>query len=158
MSTFLATSTYARTQEELVRNEIIIGLGITLVGGAIGFAYAFFKNQRQRAAGLPTLESDVLAAFEGALIGIIIAIVSILLYRIIFHAQSAKYLAQIQREAQLSALQEAQAQRYQKLTTSLGGISVEGLRTASALGIANIPQSSLTAIQPLQAQPPPLPK
>jgi hypothetical protein len=104
------------------------------------------KNQRTKQLGLPTLESDLLAAFEGALVGIIIAVISILLYRIVFHARSTRNLSNIQQETQLLALQQAQAERYAKISGLASGINVQGLKNASNLNI--IPRS-LTDIQQL---------
>lgn len=138
---------YPSTQSELVRNKILVGLGVTFLGGLIGFAYGYYKNQKAKASGLTTLESDLASAFEGALFGIIIAVISILAC-IVYHARAVRSQGKTEREAQLTALQTARVARYQAVSKGLENLS-PGAHTAAAVGL--VPTSLTTNIQPLAA-------
>nr|UMO78875.1 hypothetical protein [Pandoravirus belohorizontensis] len=100
------------TARELLRNEIIIGAGITLLGGAIGFGYGLWKNSSAKKSGAAAVESDLLAAFEGAILGIIIALVAVLLYRSFFHGQALYHQARLQQQEALARAQAARLQHY----------------------------------------------
>ncbi|AGO83943.1 hypothetical protein psal_cds_320 [Pandoravirus salinus] len=100
------------TARELLRNEIIIGAGITLLGGAIGFGYGLWKNSSAKRSGSAAVESDLLAAFEGAILGLIIALVAVLLYRSFFHGQALYHQARLQQQEALARAQAARLQHY----------------------------------------------
>ena len=104
---------------ELLRNEIIIGAGITLLGGAIGFGYGLWKNSSAKKSGSAAVESDLLAAFEGAILGLIIALVAVLLYRSFFHGQALYHQARLQQQEALARAQAARLQHYVAATPTV---------------------------------------
>ncbi|AGO82395.1 hypothetical protein pdul_cds_368 [Pandoravirus dulcis] len=107
------------TARELLRNEIIIGAGITLLGGAIGFGYGLWKNSSAKKSGSAAVESDLLAAFEGAILGLIIALVAVLLYRSFFHGQALYHQARLQQQEALARAQAARLQHYVAATPTV---------------------------------------
>lgn len=110
-SSYLSSASGAGdAQKRLLESEIFVGLGIALVGALIGGAYGWYKNRKNNVTGNQAIESDLLAAFWGALVGIIIAIISILLYRIFFHAQNVSAAAKQQQLLQQLELQRLQQQ------------------------------------------------
>ncbi|ALD62157.1 hypothetical protein ml_355 [Mollivirus sibericum] len=80
--------TPAEADKDIFKNELILGIGVTALGGLIGLAYGIYKNSEAKKAGAASsaLKSDAIAALEGALIGAIIAAIAVLVYRIYFHA------------------------------------------------------------------------
>lgn len=72
----------------LLRNELIIGAGITLLGGVIGFTYGVRTSGKQGRTGIGAVGKTFGNAFTGALIGLILAILAVLAYRIYFHAKA----------------------------------------------------------------------
>jgi hypothetical protein len=106
------------TARELLRNEIIIGAGITLLGGAIGFGYGLWKNSNAKKSGSAAVESDLLAAFEGAILGLIISLVAVILYRSFFHGQALYHQARLQQQEALARAQAARLQHYVAATTT----------------------------------------
>nr|UDO47721.1 hypothetical protein [Pandoravirus massiliensis] len=106
------------TARELLRNEIIIGAGITLLGGAIGFGYGLWRNNSAKKSGSAAVESDLVAAFEGAVFGLIIALVAVLLYRSFFHGQALYHQARLQQQEALARAQAARLQHYVAATSA----------------------------------------
>nr|UMO79573.1 hypothetical protein [Pandoravirus aubagnensis] len=112
------------TARELLRNEIIIGAGITLLGGAIGFGYGLWKNSSAKKSGSAAVESDLVAAFEGAIFGLIIALVAVLLYRSFFHGQALYHQARLQQQEALARAQAARLQHYVAATSAAAPVAV----------------------------------
>lgn len=112
------------TARELLRNEIIIGAGITLLGGAIGFGYGLWKNNSAKKSGSAAVESDLVAAFEGAIFGLIIALVAVLLYRSFFHGQALYHQARLQQQEALARAQAARLQHYVAATSAATPVAV----------------------------------
>lgn len=112
------------TARELLRNEIIIGAGITLLGGAIGFGYGLWKNSSAKKSGAAAVESDLLAAFEGAILGLIISLVAVLLYRSFFHGQALYHQARLQQQEALARTQAARLQHYVAATPAAAAATV----------------------------------
>jgi hypothetical protein len=132
----IATAEAARSaSREMLRNEIIIGAGITLLGGAIGFGYGLWKNQRAKRTGTGAVESDLMAAFEGALIGLIIALAAVLLYRSFFHGQALYHQARLQQQEALARIQQARLQHAAALSTVAPAVNVAGLQSAGRMGL-----------------------
>lgn len=101
------------TANELLRNELIIGGGIALLGGVIGLGYGLWKNSRAKNTGFTdAVKTDLWAAFEGAIVGIIIALIAILLYRSFFHGQALYNQARVQQEEALARAQQARLQNF----------------------------------------------
>lgn len=120
------------TARELLRNEIIIGAGITLLGGAIGFGYGLWKNSSAKKSGAATVESDLLAAFEGAIFGLIIALVAVLLYRSFFHGQALYHQARLQQQEALARAQAARLQHYVAATPAASVAATPAVTAAAA--------------------------
>ncbi|AVK75880.1 hypothetical protein pneo_cds_273 [Pandoravirus neocaledonia] len=112
------------TARELLRNEIIIGAGITLLGGAIGFGYGLWKNSNAKKSGSAAVESDLVAAFEGAIFGLIIALIAVLLYRSFFHGQALYHQARLQQQEALARAQAARLQHYVAATSAAAPVAV----------------------------------
>jgi hypothetical protein len=119
---------FARQTSELERNEWLIGGLITLVGAGIGFVYALNKNRSRKKSGLSTLESDALAAFEGAVIGAIIAAFAVILYRVYYHQKYVRSLSRIEEARQTGRLQQTRS-RYGLVSTTG---KPEGMRTVAS--------------------------
>lgn len=120
------------TARELLRNEIIIGAGITLLGGAIGFGYGLWKNNSAKKSGSAAVESDLVAAFEGAIFGLIIALVAVLLYRSFFHGQALYHQARLQQQEALARAQAARLQHYVAATTPVAVVAPTQAAAAAA--------------------------
>lgn len=139
------STVFASNAQELLKNELAIGAGITILGGLIGFAYAFHKGTTTGVAGV---EHDLAAAFEGAIVGLIIAIIAVLLYRGYFHAQSAKNLAGANKERQLQEYQQARLARLSALGKGATDLNVDQLRKVSSLGVVNLPAAVQSGAAP----------
>jgi len=131
------------TARELLRNEVIIGTGVTLLGGVIGLAYGIWNNNKSKKSGFALVQSDLKAALEGAILGVIIALASILLYRAFFHGQALYQQARIQQEQALARAQEARLQHYATVSTVAPTVNEAGLQAATRLGIV---QPSVVAV------------
>lgn len=123
---------YPTSNNELVKNEIIIGAGITLLGGAIGFGYGYWKSTQAKQSGSAATQTDLTAAFEGALIGIIIALFAVILYRAFFHSQAIYHTAKQQQIAGYAQ----RAQALGQLSTTAAGVNPQGLAVAKQLGLS----------------------
>lgn len=95
-SSSFGTTLYASNGSDVLKNEFLITLGIAIVGGAVGFTYQFIQNRKNNVALGSGIENDFITAFEGALVGIIISVLSIVIYRIVYHARSTSAVARRQ--------------------------------------------------------------
>lgn len=129
----------SNTSEDLVKNELLIGGGLVVFGGLVGFTYTYIKNQNKTTGDVKT--SDFRSAFEGALVGAVIALVTILIYRSIFHYKS---VAKIYADSRLASATVARR-------VAVAGAGSLGSRPAlNSTGLGVIPNASLVAKGPLK--------
>lgn len=121
----IATELISRNKNEMLKNELIVGAGLVALSGAIGFASGVSQNNQRRAKNQPTdTGQDFRSAFNGALVGIIIALIVFLGYRFFFHGQalSQKY-NKFQQSQQLGELNHAK-----NISNVAKGIDVKTLK------------------------------
>ena len=132
----------SNTSEDLVKNELLIGGGLVVFGGLVGFTYTYIKNQNKTTGDVKT--SDFRSAFEGALVGAVIALVTILIYRSIFHYKS---VAKIYADSPLASANVASANVARKVAVA-GSLGSRPALNSTGLGV--IPNASLVAKGPLK--------
>ena len=73
---------------ELTRNKWILGLGVVALGGLIGFLVSIYKGTKGKGTASSAIGNSVISAFEGAVIGLILAVAAIWGYSAIMHGKT----------------------------------------------------------------------
>jgi hypothetical protein len=105
----LTNDEHDKLQKEYLRNELLIGGGITLAGTLLGTLYGLWKNYQYKktnnTADPKATQNTLISAFEGALLGVLIAVIAALAYRWEAQRRRAKLLL-LHKDVQSTQLQQ----------------------------------------------------
>jgi len=108
--------------EEFLRNELLIGAGIVATGAALGALWGLWSNyqykQKNMMANPEATKTLWRSVFEFALIGLVLALIAAIAYRVYFQSKRAKVLA-----LQQKAVGRSLAQRYRVTKNSNPSLS-----------------------------------